>query len=182
MANPVLRRWFVLGAHTVLHVIKFALALEMGWRVFRGFPGARAAARQTALSILGLTAVVTLTFPIDPSADIWTTEIAHLQPRVITSVMWLMAVTLVLAQWYRIPTHPFQYAVLSSFVPYLAVESIVLTIVGNGWLEQRYANIDPCAYLILACWWVYVAWRPDRTATVSTQIVRSLQLRGTTCG
>jgi hypothetical protein len=46
-----------------------------------------------------------------------------------SGTIWLMAATLALAQWYRVPVHPFHAAVLTSFAVYLAwtttLESLV---------------------------------------------------------
>src|SRR5712691_10052069 len=47
--------WFWMAKQVAYDLLKLGIALELAWRTFRVFPGARAAARRTMLAILTLT-------------------------------------------------------------------------------------------------------------------------------
>jgi hypothetical protein len=178
--------WFWMAKQGAYDVLKLGIALELAWRSFRVFPGAQAAARQVMLAILTLTTLAVMAAPTDSSgSDFFLIASGHLHPRVLNGTIWLMAATLALAQWYRLPVHPFHGALLTSFAAYLTVFGALLRLEGlYGWAAQPYLNaVDPPAYLLLVCWWAYVVWRPERaTAGAYAETLRRLRLRTATCG
>jgi hypothetical protein len=185
------RQFYVPGfwmAKQVLYdALKLGLAIELAWRTFRVFPGGRQAARATVLAILVVTTTVTLGAPIDISTpgSAFLTAISDLHPRVLNGTLWIMAATLGVAVWYRIPLHPFHAALLTSFGAYLALFGTLLRLLGQyGWAALPYVNgLDPLAYLLLTCWWTYVAWRPESEAmSLHVETVRKLSLRTSSCG
>jgi hypothetical protein len=176
------RQWFVLGLETIASVFKFGIAIEVAWRTFRPFPGARVQAFVVALGILVVTAIAATAAPMD--ADPWEWEIVagQLFPRVKTGTLWLMAAILILAHWYHVPTHPFHATVLTSFVLYLGVTSAILWVQSAGVGAATYGmnrgliDLLPVVVDLLAeCYWAYAAWRPD-TATVTAHDATLQQL------
>jgi hypothetical protein len=79
--------------------------------------------------------------------------------------------------------HPFHAALLGSFAAYLALFGSLLRLEGlHGWSAQAYLNaLDPPAYLLLAGWWLYIAWRSD-DADAYDETIRRLELRSASCG
>ncbi len=177
---------FSMGKQAAYDVLKLGIALELGWRTFHLFPGAESAARKIALVILTVTALSALAVPtLSWGDDFVLTALGLIHPRVINGTIWLMAATLVIAQWYRVPVHPFHAAVLTSFAVYLALFSTLLSLVGRyGRALESFLNVvDPLAYVLLVCWWVYIVWRPEsETATAHLGTLRKLQFRASSCG
>jgi hypothetical protein len=184
------RQWFVLGMETVANVFKFGIAIELAWRTFRPFPGARSTALLAALGILAATALAATAVPISADAWEWELIIGQLFPRVKTGTVWLMAVTLVLAHWYHVPVHPFHAAVLTSFVSYLAFTSGVL------WLASAYVEtpayalrrsvldaVSMASDLVAACYWAHVAWKPESARVIAhRETLRKLETGFSSCG
>jgi len=161
---------FYLFMLTVLHVLKFAIALEVAWRTFQGFRGGRAAALRAALAIVAATALAAALVPIASSGfSVYETALAQFHPRVINGTLWLMVATLVLAQWYRVPIHPFHAVVLTGFAIYLAVYSVLLGLVQWFGLGIRsFVNmVDTLCYLALMSWWLHAVWRRDNAASAA---------------
>jgi hypothetical protein len=162
------RRFFASGFWMAKQVVydgaKLALAVELAWRVFRVFPGARATARWLVLGILSVTMASLTTALIDASgSDLFLIASGQLHPLVLNGTIWVIAATLALARWYHVPVHPFHSALLASFATYMTLFGALLRLEGlYGWAAQRYLNaLDPAAYLLLTCWWCYVGWRRD---------------------
>ena len=178
--------WFWMAKQAAYDALKLGIALELAWRTFRVFPGAQVAARRAALAILGLTTLAIVAAPTDNStADLFLIASGQLHPRLLNGTIWLMAATLALAQWYRIPVHPFHAALLASFAAYLTLFGALLRLEGvYGWAAQRYLNaIDPPAYLLLVCWWAWIAWRPESAmASAHAETIHKLQLKAASCG
>lgn len=174
---------FWMAKQIVYDVLKLGLALELAWRTFRVFPGAGAAARRVVLMILLLTTVVTLA--ASGGGLSYLTMAGDLHPRAINGTIWLLAATLGLAQWYRVPVHPFHRAILASLGAYLAVFGVLLGLEGlHGWAAQPYLNaLDPAAYLLLTLYWAHVAWRPESAlARAHLETLRKVELRTASCG
>jgi hypothetical protein len=175
---------FMMPQQVVWDVLKLGIALEIGWRTFRPFPGAEAASRRVALLVLSVTAGAALAVRTNGWGSdfyaLYLTAMGQIHPRLINGIIWLMAICLALAQWYRVPVHPFHAALLTSLAIYLALFSTLLTLVGlYGPAFRAYVNaLDPPAYLLLASWWVYIAWRPeDKTAEAYVEMLRKFQGR-----
>jgi hypothetical protein len=171
-------QWFAPGTQTVLDVLKFGIAIEVGWRTFRPFPAARSSALLITLIIIAATALAAAAVP--EGAE-WEVIIAKLFPRVMAGTIWLMAVTLVLARWYRVPVHPFHAAILTSFVAYLGVSSAIYWLsVGAGGAFVAHAHvlnaIDMGAEVVMRFYWVRAAWQPDSATVIAHgEILRRLQ-------
>jgi hypothetical protein len=122
---------FWIAKETIYRVLMLGMALEVAWRTFRAFPGARSASLKTALMILAMTAFAILAVPtISSVSNAFETALGQLHPRLINGTIWLMAATLALAQWYRVPVHPFHAALLTSPAAYLALLNTVLSFIG----------------------------------------------------
>jgi hypothetical protein len=177
---------FWMAKQVAYDILKLGIALELAWRTFRVFPGAQASVRRVVLAILGLTTVAVMAAPTDSSAsELFLVASGQLHPRVLNGTIWLMAATLALAHWYRVPVHPFRAALLTSFAAYLTLFGTLLRLEGlYGWAAQPYLNaIDPPAYLLLACWWAYLAWRTESPTTRAyAETIRRLELRTASCG
>jgi hypothetical protein len=174
---------FWMAKQIVYDVLKLGLALELAWRTFRVFPGAGAAARRVVLVILLLTTIVTIA--ASGGGFSYLTMAGDIHPRVVNGTIWLLAVTLGLAQWYRVPIHPFHRAVLASLGAYLAVFGALLRVWGiYGWAAQAYFNaLDPLAYLLLTLYWAHLAWRPESAlARAHVETLRKVELRAASCG
>ncbi len=195
LAGNVLTTWwpqrfyipsFWIAKQTLHDVLRLGIALEIGWRTFRVFPGAESTARRSALAILGLTALLVMTVPMSGSgANVDVTTATQLLPRILNGTIWLMAFTLVLAQWYRVPVHPFHAFVLTGFTLYLGLWSTLLRLAAVCGVEavRPWANaLEPPAYFLLVCSWAYLAWRPEsETAVSQASVLRRLQFWTTSC-
>ena len=166
-------------------LLKMGTALEVGWLTFRLFPGAASVARTAALGILGTTAAATLTLPWVQLAQGWTSmHIARLHPPLLLGTIWLMVAVLAIARWYRVPVHPFHGGILGSLAAYMALFSGLLTVV--GWygglsaVRSLFGSVDPPAYVLVTCWWGYLAWRPDGSAAIAhAAVLGRLRIRAT---
>jgi hypothetical protein len=177
------RQWFYLLMQVGFDVLKFGIALELGWRTFRPFPTPRVVVLLASSVILGATAIWAAAVPISASAWEWEIVVGEFFPRVKIGSLWLMAAPLVLATWYHVPIHPFQSAVVTSFASYLGFSSALLWLSTRGGavfvLNPEMVNaVDVTADLILACYWAYTAWRPESaTARAHVETLGKLQLR-----
>jgi len=177
--------WVVM--QTVFDVLKLAIALEVGWRTFRVFPGAFSVARRTVLMVLIATTVAVISVPLaGAAASSYETAISEFHPRVIDGSIWLMASVLAVAHWYRVPVHRFHGAVLTSLAVYLAFYSTLLRLFAFYDFERLrpYVNfLDRTAYLLLVCWWACVAWRAENTADrARMNTLRELEFRMSSAG
>jgi len=176
------RFWLIF--QSVHDLLRFGIALEVAWRTFGAFPGAAAAAKKTAVLVLGLTAVSVASLPLaNPGSTVYETAVTTFHPRLSDGAIWLMAAILAIAKWYRVPVHRFHAAVLTSLTLYLLFFTWVLRLyVGRDYEATRhYVNVlDPIGFLLVTCWWVHVAWRTENgTDRIHVDTVKALQLRGT---
>ena len=173
------RGWFYLVAETVYLVLKLGIALEAAWRTFRAFPGARSNARLIACAVLSATALLVLTVPVRGSGyDVYVTTVTELHPRAFNGLIWLMALTLVLAKWYRVPVHPFHSGILIGLVLYSAFLSTSLALGGWYGLEalNRWRGAHALAYYLLLAWYLRLSWRRESDVTAAhAEIVTTLQ-------
>jgi hypothetical protein len=177
--------WFWMGKQVAYDVLKLCIALEVAWRTFRMFPGARATARRFVLLILAVTTAMVWAAPLDSSGSWYLTLSGQIEPRMMNGTTWILAATAGLAFLYRVPLHPFHWGLITSLATYLAVFGTLLRLEGvYGWAAQPYLNaLDPAAYLLLTCWWAYIAWRPDSVlALAHAEVLRKLELRAASCG
>ena len=172
------RVWFIFQAE--LDILKFGIALEVGWRTFGAFPGAAAAAQKTGAVILGLTALSAASLPLaTPQSTVFETAITSFHPRLNDGTIWLLAAILAVAKWYRVPLHRFHAAVLTGLALYLLFFTWALRLhVGRDYETTRhYFNVlDPIGFLLVTCWWVRVAWRAQNgTDRTHVRTLRTLE-------
>ena len=151
---------FYLLKEIVHNLLKFAVALELAYRTFRGYPGALSSARVLIGLVLVATLLVTLSAPpVYGESDLT----GELHARVLNGTIWLLTVIAVLILWYRIPVDPFHKAILTGFVPYLLVFSIGMrAITEMGYVESKpFQLAHAIAYNVLVAYWNYAAWRTD---------------------
>lgn len=174
---------FWIAKEAAYDVLKMGIGLELAWRTFRVFPGARATAGRVAATVIAITTVTTMAASgrgID-----YFGAFGDLHPRVVNGTVWLLAATFAVAQWYRVPIHPFHSAVLASLGAYLAVFGVLLRLVGLfGWTTLPYFNaLDPPAYLLVTLYWLGIAWRPESAAALAyAETLRKVELRTASCG
>lgn len=161
LAWPSLYNEDIWAVHVnVVNVLRFAVALELAARTFRAFPGARSALRPVLLAVL----LVTLALVSGVSgADLdYRTFLREQQPRLLNGSVWLYTAIAGLILWYRLPIARFPKTVLLSYVPYLFFELVYLHVfVERGWEVHAVGYANQAAYLVLAAWWAWAAWRLD---------------------
>jgi len=166
--------------------LKVGIGLEVAWRTFRRFPVARGAGGKCALVVLALTLLSVMASPTLTSDHAFYAWACHeLCPRVTTGAIWLMAATLVLVLWYRLPMHPFHISLITSIGIYSMFLSVLNASTATyGYLGLRYVYFfDFPIYLLLVVWWTYVAWRADSSLTLAhEEVLRQLQTRMVLCG
>jgi len=157
---------FFLGKEFVIHVLRFAVALELTYRTFRAFPSARATARGVLLLVLVVTLVMvfvgTENLEAPDGAPTLGPLFTRVQPRVLSGSIWLLTAIAGLILWYRLPVHPLHKAILVGLVPYLLVFSVSLNLMeSRGWEVRASASyLNTVAYLLVLVYWVRAAWRP----------------------
>lgn len=178
------RRFWLIHQATI-NVARFAVALELGYRTFRSFPGARATARGVLLVLVTVTlvsvvAVTPQVSAIDPDDQV-NQIIGRLQPRVLNGTVWLLTGIAALILWYRLPVDRFHKAILIGLVPYLLVFTIGLNAIdSHGWTDaaRRARNyVDTSAYLLLLAYWVRAAWAPVRSPALAADPIPLLERR-----
>lgn len=152
---------------TVHNLLKFAIALELGYRTFRVFPGALSVARKVALLILSLVALmaiagISLNGPATGMAAEW-------HARVLNGTIWLLTGIAAVILWYRLPVAPFHKAILVGFVPYLLVFSVGMRAVVELGLQESHLfhRVHTVAYVALLFYWNRAAWAPAPMTTLA---------------
>jgi hypothetical protein len=174
--------WFIF--QSVLDILKFGIALEVGWRTFGAFPGAASIARKTGVVILALTAAAAASLPLaSPDSTSFQTAVASFHPRLLDGTIWLMAAILVIAWWFRVPVHRFHAALLTSLAVYLVFFTWLLRLFAWRDFEttRLYVNaIDPIVFFLVTCRWVHIAWRAENEADrAHMATLRTLQVERT---
>jgi len=155
-------RDFYQAKETALTLLRFSMALELAYRTFRAFPGARAALRWVLLFVLVVTFAAVAA--VSRSGANYQSFLGNLQPRVLYGSIWLFTAIAALILWYRLPVNPFCKSVLLGYVPYLLVFTLTMNVLGalgkadweRGW-PVRYLN--QLAYVALMLHWARAAWR-----------------------
>jgi hypothetical protein len=159
------RQWFWVGSQTLINILRFAVALELTYRTFRAFPGARGTARLILLVVLLATLVLVVGGTQDAAAvaggDSLAPVISRVQPRIVNGTIWLLTAVAGLILWYRLPVHPLHKAILTGFVPYLLVFTTTLNLLETkGWQIRENVNLlNTGAYVLLLGYWTWAAWR-----------------------
>ena len=178
---------FWMAEEAVYDVLKLGIAMELGWRTFRAFPRAQSIARRSAFLVLAVTAALVMAVPVDvQGVGVYATVVTELHPRILNGTVWLIACTLAVAQWYRVPVHPFHAGVLTGFTLYVGFYSTLLSLAalyGFSAVKPWGDALEPPAYLLLTGWWAHLAWRAESTAAISqATVVRRLELWTASCG
>jgi hypothetical protein len=159
-------RWdYYLLQEIVHNLLKFAIALELGYRTVRVFPGALATGRVTVLLVVAVVALTTLT-AAPPARDPNDLDIEW-QARLLNGTIWLLTVIAAVILWYRLPVDAFHKAILIGFVPYLLVFTLWMRLQADYGFEQAKAlnALHPLAYNLLLLYWNYAAWSRSLAAT-----------------
>lgn len=145
--------------------LRFALALEVGVRTMRAFPGALATARRLVLLISVVTLVAVATAP---SAGQYTTFVGEMQPRILNGSIWMLTAIAGAILWYRLPVQPFHKAILLSYLPYVLVFTMFMSYLGQAGFQRGvvFQYVNQLAYVALLAYWNYVIWRRDPGAAL----------------
>jgi hypothetical protein len=171
---------FYMLAQAAWDVAKISVALELAYRAFRAFPGARKLARPVLFVILALTTLALIRFPptSGSTTESFLVVLTDWHPRILSGTIWLLTATMLLVVWFHLPIHPFQRAILLGFTPYLLVFTTLLSILrSKGWSMRGDVSLaDGLAYSAVVAWWAYAAWRPAQRLVVEPEVIRRLQL------
>jgi hypothetical protein len=164
--------WMVRTA--LYDALKVAIAIELAYRTFQAFPGARATVRRVLFALLVASSVALMAVPAKPS---YIAALGEWEPRVLTATIWLLNALAVVVIWYRVPIHAYHKAILLGFVPYLLVFTILLRLLRHyGWdILPVIQATEPAAYMLLMGWWARAAWEPELAPDVSPAVLRILQ-------
>jgi hypothetical protein len=172
--------WVV--SHGLYHALRMGIAVELTYRTFQAFPGARATAHYMLFGLLLATSLAMIAFPdsmqpVPEGFSYYETIVLEWQPRVLTAVIWLMNGLAILITWYRVPVHGYHKALLLGFVPYLLIFTTLLSLIKQwGWDFLPYVEVlDPVAFMVLMGFWAWSAWRPDTQPEASPAVVQLLQ-------
>jgi hypothetical protein len=150
-----------MAKEAVQHVFRLVMAVELGIRTFRAFPGAMATLKRVVFILIVVTIAMVLLEA--PSALHYTTFIGQFQPRMLAAAIWLFTAIAVLILWYRLPVSRFQKAIVLSYVLYLPIFAAYM----NLWAGLGSQRSEPVgylyqvSYLAVVSFWVYVCWRVD---------------------
>jgi hypothetical protein len=172
--------WVV--SHGLYHALRMGIAVELTYRTFQAFPGARATAHYILFGLLLATSLAMIAFPdsMQPGLEdfgYYERIVLEWQPRVLTAVIWLMNGLAILITWYRVPVHGYHKALLLGFVPYLLTFTTLLSFLGRwGWDYLWFLNaLEPVAFMTLMGFWAWSAWKPDTQPEASPAVVQLLQ-------
>ena len=174
---------FWLAKEMTINLLRFAVAIELAYRTFRAFPGARATARGVVFLLLVVTLVsVVLATPqvsaARESAGFVEIAVTRLQPRILNGTIWLLTGIAALILWYRLPVDRFHKAILTGVVPYLLVFTVALNLLDTyGFQEMRVRvnQLSLAAYLVLSAYWARAAWAPFRAPAQAREPAPALE-------
>jgi hypothetical protein len=149
----------------IYEFLKLGIAIEFARRIFRPFPGAQRVARRIAAFVMVATALTVVSLPPDgASPSINRTIFATVHPRIANGTIWLMLGLLGCAHWFRVPIHPFQSSVLTTFAIYLSsygAGNALADVYGFDTVRPYLATFAPPAYALTILWWLHATWRRD---------------------
>jgi hypothetical protein len=164
--GPFYTKPFWAFRENVTQTLTIVIALELTYKTFRAFPGARATARAVLFTVLSITLFTALSASLTPAstASAYTGELQIL-PVLLTGAIWLFTGVAALILWYRLPVDAFLKAILMALVPYNLIYMLALKAVeayGLVQVEKYLRYSDPIAYLLMMVYWAWAAWRPFR--------------------
>jgi hypothetical protein len=174
---------FWLMKEVLINALRFGVALELSFRTFRAFPGARSTARGVVLLLLAVTFVTVVAVSGDSNHSAAspppTVELiaGRIEPRLLNGTIWLFAAIAATILWYRLPVDHFHKAILIGFVPYLLVFTTGLNILDSyGWDLRSSVNVVQVgAYIALMAYWAHAAWLPIADPVQAPERTRALQ-------
>ena len=163
--------WFWILQQGLWDLAKLAVAVEIAFRVFKRFPGARPVTQTVVAVVLSMSTLVIIGIPAIASC---TDVTLGAEPQVLTGTIWLMTAAALLVVWYRIPIHDIQKAILLGFVVYLTIFTTLLNVLRyHGWTVREWVNsTSAAAYLALCVYWAHAAWRKDEPIPASPALER----------
>jgi hypothetical protein len=163
--------------HTVMDALKIAVALELAYWIFLGFPAAAQSARAVIFLLLVGTLATVLALPNEAGQDAGGYLFGTLRLRFEIGAAWIFTALAGLIQWYRLPVHPLHSGIMYGFVPYLLVFSTVMRAVADyGW-SQWLVTIEPAAYLAACGCWAWTAWRPAPVVGPAVALLQPWRVR-----
>lgn len=175
------RFWFI--KELSINLLRFGVALELAYRTFRAFPGARSTARGVLLLLIGITLVsvlaVTPQVSAENSDDRIEQVVGRLQPRVLNGTVWLLTGIAAVVLWYRLPVDHFHKVILVGLVPFLLIFTLGLSAIEtNKWspgVVESVNHVHTLAYQFLLAFWAWAAWAPFRAPTRSQEPLPALE-------
>ena len=146
-----------LAQEVVSSLLRVWMALELGSRTFRAFPGAMATLRRVVLVLTILILVVVVSLPPPATYQDFMQETLV---RLINGTIWIFTTVAALILYYRLPIGWFPKSVLLSYVPYLLWYAIYLNqLLPAAWGGSVVRYLGPVVYDVMAAYWVWLAWR-----------------------
>lgn len=157
--------WIWLLRQCLYDVLKLVVALELAYRAFHLFPGARATARVVFLLLLAVTtlSVAGLTTSGPPTArDTFSLFVLDVRPRLVNAALWLFVATSRLVLWFNLPVSDWHRAISLGFAAYMVLFVTVANLVRAYGLDSfnAWGDLDVAGYGLLCAYWAYAAWRP----------------------
>ena len=149
-------------------LLKLAIALELGYRTFRAFPGALVQARRVVFAILALVGMLVIGATASTPSLTSATQVEW-HARVLSGTIWLLTGIAAVILWYRLPVDSFHKAILVGFVPYLLLFSIGMEAMLKLGQAQSFAfqRAHGLAYIALLFYWNRAAWAPAPMTTLA---------------
>lgn len=167
-------RSFYIQKSAVYDILLLCVSVELTWRVFRAFQGAR---RSAALILFAVTVVALLIVRLPVGLSYEATIYAY-RPRTLSATIWILSAAACTATYYSLPIHAWHRAALVGLSAYLLVFTTLLNVLRDfGWnLREHVALVDAVCYLALITWWAWTAWRPAETIVVPPHVAARLRL------
>jgi hypothetical protein len=154
--------------------LELAILVELVYWIFLGFPGAALSARAVVLALLIATLCAVMMIPVGDDAS--GPVMGALRARVQIGTAWGFAALAGLTLFYDIPVRPMHRAVMLGMTVKLVLFGEILQLLAE---EERWEpilhSLQPAAFVAVACWWAWEAWRREPALTVDTELAAQLQ-------
>ena len=154
-------RWFWILKQAVYDLLKLGVGLELGFRIFRAYPGTHRRALMACAAVLGITTVAIINVGMFQGA---VPVVYDYYPRVAAGTIWLMTAIVALVAWYRLPVERFHRAILLGFSTYLLIFTTLVNLLkewGFDRMFEWFSSVGTLAYLVVMVWWAWAALTPD---------------------